>query len=64
MRFGPAGRNQLLSHAYWERQIGKAIAVQVTELATADPELDPAESMRTDTHTVPAADSPFNLVRD
>ncbi len=64
MRFGPAGRNQLLSHAYWKRQIGEAVAVQVAELATADPELDPAESMRTNAHTLPAADGLFNLVCD
>ena len=60
----PAGRNQLFSHADWKRQIGEAVAVQVAELATADPKLDPAESMRADAHTVPAADSLFNLLCD
>jgi hypothetical protein len=35
MRFGPPGRNQLLFHPDRKRQIGEAIAVQVTELAAA-----------------------------
>ncbi len=64
MCFGPAGRNQLFSHAYGKRQIGQAVAVQVAELATADPELDAAESMRTNADTLPAADCLFNLVCD
>jgi hypothetical protein len=64
MRFGSAGRNQLFPHAHGKRQIGEAVAVQVAELATADPELDPAESMRTNAHTLPAADSLFDLACD
>jgi len=64
MWLGPPGRNQLLSHADWKRQIGEAAAVQVAELATADPELDPAESMRTDAHAFPGANGLFNLLCD
>jgi len=64
MRFGPAGRNQLFSHAHRKRQIGEAVAVLVAELATAESELDAAESMRTNAHTLPPADGLLNLVCD
>ena len=37
--------DQLVAHAARERQVGHAIAVQVAELAAAEPELDPAEAM-------------------
>jgi len=64
MRCGPAGRDQLLSHAYRKRQISEAVTVQVAELAPADTKLDPAESMWTNGHTLPAADGLFNLLCD
>src|SRR6476660_5721321 len=64
MGFGPASRNQLIFHADRKRQIGEAIAVQVAELAPAHTELDPAESMRSDGHAVPAGDGLFNLACD
>jgi len=45
MRAGPALGDQLVAHATGEWQVGDSVAVQVAELAAAEPELDPAEAM-------------------
>ena len=45
MRIGAPLRDELVAQAAGERQVGHAIAVQVAELAAAEPELDPADAM-------------------
>src|SRR5437899_2535562 len=48
--------DQLVAERPREREIGEAVAVEVAELAAAEPELDPAETVRLDAHAVPRRD--------
>jgi hypothetical protein len=45
--------DQLVAHPAREGKIGDPVTMQMTELATADPKLDPAEAIRTDLHPWP-----------
>lgn len=54
--------DQLIAHATRERQIGDPVAVQVTELAAADAELDAAEAVRCGLDAGPRADGGRDLL--
>jgi hypothetical protein len=60
MRLGLAGRQELVPHPDWERQIRKPIPVKMAQLAAADPELDSAEAMGRHRHTWPARNGLLN----
>lgn len=53
MRPGATLGDQLVAYATRERQVGDAVAVKMTELPSADAELDPAESVRRGLHAGP-----------
>jgi hypothetical protein len=53
MRASATFGDQLVSDAPRERQVGDAVAVEMPELAPAEPELDPAESVRRGFHAGP-----------
>lgn len=53
MRSCPAVRDQLVAHAARKRQIGDPVAVQMTQLAPPEPELDAAEAVRGSLDTRP-----------
>jgi hypothetical protein len=53
---GAAGGDQLVAHPAGEWQIGDPVTVQVAQLATAKPKLNPAEPVRTDLHAFPGRD--------
>jgi len=52
--------NQLLTHLHRKREVGQPAAMQVSELAAPQAELDAAESMRLDADAFPSG----NLVLD
>ena len=60
MRAGLPLRNQLFAHFHRKREIGQPAAVQVSEFAPADAELDAAEAMRLDADAFPSGDLVFD----
>jgi hypothetical protein len=60
MRLGLSFRDQLLAHLHRKWEIGQPAAVQMSELAASEAELDAAESMRLDPHAFPPADFAFD----
>lgn len=57
-------RDQTIPHFDRKRQIGEAAAVQMSQLAPSDAELDAAEPVRGNTHARPSADDPFDPFAD
>jgi hypothetical protein len=53
MRTSAALGDQLVADAPREGKIGDAVAVEMAELASAEPELDAAEAVRRGLHTRP-----------
>ena len=45
--------DQLIAHTAWKWQVSDAVAVEMAELPSANPELDPAESVWRRLHTGP-----------
>ena len=56
VRLRAAGLDEHVANRALERQVGEPVAVQVPELALAEPELDAAEAVRVDGHALPARD--------
>jgi hypothetical protein len=48
MRSGATSRDQLVTHAAWERKVGDPVAVQMPELAAPEAKLDTAEAVRSE----------------
>src|SRR6185503_842721 len=64
VRLGAAGRNELAANRYGERQVGKAVAVEVAELPPSDAELDSAVAMRRHADAGPRRDFPLDPFTD
>ena len=60
MRLGAACGDELAADRDGKRQVGKSIAMHVSELAAADAEFDAAESMRRNRDAFPRADCLLN----
>jgi hypothetical protein len=53
MGLSPAGLDEHVPDPFLKRQVGPALAVEVTDLAPAEPELDAAEPMGVRRHARP-----------